>query len=300
MATITTEGKRRIIRSLLEDGGNHRAAVFEEINRDFLQYAMSLLGRAADGKIRGEEVRSDNWYFSELVNRASQTNEVAVLGGVPKKTIFNIYGSATRQIVLEAAAENINSLNSALEELRAVHHPDLHVSISLGSELEFTTQESMLLINALAVKRHQISGGKWAAVGIAVEAPLMLTLCRLFALEPQHYRSGLSKDGRHQVDFMLQRSGVEYRCEVKLNGRGNPESVTAAIARDPRLVLADFISEQNREKLDAAGIRWVDFHDRQGYLRFGRALDAFNLPYHPPDEALPQLNNIFDEILPLP
>ena len=127
----------------------------------------------------------------------------------------------------------------------------------------------------------------------------MKTLCRLFQVEKRHYRSGVTHDGRYQVDFMLTKSGIEYRCEVKLNGRGNPESVTAAVGRDPRILVADWISEQNREKLSSSQVQWVDLSEPDGYQRFGDVLTTFDIDHQAPLN-LGQLDEILDSLLPLP
>ncbi len=298
MVTITTEGQRQIVRSLLTYGSNHRREIVRDINRQFVRYAVQFIDRAAEAKRSGEELRLEDWYRDQMLMLAANVDDAAVLGGVPRKTVFNIYGKASRQVVLDAAVENIQHFLDTLEELRAALAPQFQVELS-NHGVTFTTDESMLLINSLAVKRQQINGGMWSAVGKSVEHPLMHTLCELFGLGEQHYRLGLEQDGKYQVDFILMRSGVEYRCEVKLNGRGNPESVTGAIARDARVVIADYISEQNRKKLDSSKIAWVDLSERDGYLQFGDALIAFSIPHTPPAD-LRRLDGILDRVLPLP
>ena len=300
MATITAEGTRHIVRCLLEDGENHRVAIFQDINRQFLRYAMGFFDKAVKAKLKGEELSEDDWYFQEMVAKESDRSAASVHAGLPSKTIFNIYGAATKEIVLDAAKGNIDGLTTVLEELKAAHNPDFSLGLTTNHDVRFTTEESMLIINSLAVKRNQISAGNWAAVGNAAETPLMLTLCKLYHVPDQHFRATRGPDGKYQVDFMLMRQGVEYRCEIKLNGRGNPESVTGAIARDPRIVLADYISQQNRDKLESSKIQWVDFHEPHGYQRFGEALKAFNIESTPPDN-LDQLEIILElEVIPLP
>lgn len=297
MTKISPELVKQIIRELLTDGGNHRRLIFDEINREFLQYALSFLDQARQAKLHWEESTAgsaDDWYFQEMVANARSTNDIGIIGGVPKKTVVNIYGSGRRENMLEAAAANIHNLKQTLEELNALRSPAVDASITLDNGFQFTPVESMLILNSLAVKRQQISGGNWSAVGHAVEVPLMQTLCRLYSIPEYQYRAGMEQDGKFQVDFNLFKEGVEYRCEVKLNGRGNPESVTAAIARDPRIILADHISQQNRSKLQSNSIKWVDFSEAGGYTRFGEALQAFNFNPQPP--AFSRLDHILEEV----
>ena len=303
MVTISNEMKRHVIRELLTDGGNHREYVFQEINREFLRFAIEFLDRAGAAKLRWEDRVADqsgsgHWYLNEFTLTARTKSELGVIGGVPDKTVTNIYGSGTRETVAEAAATNLSHLLEEIETIGALRPHDAAVSLVLPNGLTFDTEESLLLVNSLAVKRDQIRAGYWASVGNGAEEPLMRTLSTLYGLQDEQFRSGLKKDGRYQVDFLIQHSGVECPCEVKLNGRGNPESVTAAIARNPRILLADHISSQNREKLDSMSIAWVDFSEDGGFRGFGRALRKFGFTFVEPQD-LSDLDRIFDRILPL-
>ena len=303
MVTLSNDMTRHVIRELLTDGGNHRLAVFQAINRTFIRYSLDFLQKATESKSQWvdsdiAEIAESDWYVEFLRSQFTDMDEAEIIGAIPKKTIENIYSGKRKALVRSALEANIEHLIEAFEEARALHGPSEVATVTVDG-IEFTAAQSMLLMNSLAVKRQQINGGFWSAVGNAVEVPLLKSLCRLYEIDEQYHRGGLKKDNRHQVDYMLRRSGVEYRCEVKLNGRGNPESVTAAIARDPRIVLADHISEQNREKLNSADISWVDFSDNGGFFRFGIALEKFNIPHREAPD-LSNLDNILDRILPLP
>lgn len=304
MATITTEMTRHIIRELLTDGGNHRLAVFQDINRQFLSYALDFLDRARKSKIRWEESQTDahdnlGWYHAHLDEQTSDREELQIIGGMPSKTLANIYHGGSLDVVRGALHDNVQHLGDTLNELHALGRRGGEAVITYADGFEFTHEESILIINSLAVKRAQISGGNWSSVGMSVESPLLQCLCLLFDVDPRYHRGGVKKDNRYQVDYMLQRSGVEYRCEVKLNGRGNPESVTSAIARDPRILLADWVSKQNEEKLNASAIAWVNFSETLGYRRFGDVLDRYAIPHTTPDD-LSRLDDILDRVLPLP
>ena len=300
MVTLTPDGAKSVIRALLTDGMNHRSAVFEDINRQFLKYAIDYFVEVARAKLNSEDVSEPDWYLATLNDGLATKEDLAIRTGMPIKTIENIRGSTRREVVLEEGLSNHRQLLRTMEELLALNQPDLILTIKVGGVgIDLNVTESLVVINSLAVKRQQLSSGMWSAVGNAVERPLMVTLCELFEVEERFYRGGRSLDGRHQVDFMLQRSGVEYRCEVKLNGRGNPESVTAAIARNPRIVVADHVSSQNRKTLDANQVAWVALSDPKGYLRFGQALESFGFECATPQD-LSRLDDILDEILPLP
>ena len=61
-----------------------------------------------------------------------------------------------------------------------------------------------------------------------------------------------------EVDFDLKNGNEKFRCEVKLMGKGNPESADAVIARDSKVFVADKLSDLNKEQLDERGVEWVE------------------------------------------
>lgn len=58
-----------------------------------------------------------------------------------------------------------------------------------------------------------------------------------------------------------------YCCEVKLMGKGNPESADAVIARDNRVFVADKLSDLNKSQLTSLGLEWVELRDTNGYFK---------------------------------
>lgn len=295
--SLTTEGKREIIRSLLMEGRNHRVAVFEEINRQFLQYAVDFFARVARAKLMGEELRTDDWYESELIVKASNSNETAIHAGVPMKTIENVHGSTRREVVVDAGIANYRSLRQTMEELLAVRQPEVILTIKLGGVgVDLSVSESLIVINSLAVKRDQIRGGMWSAVGNGAEKPLMQTLCSLFRVPDCYARSADHKEFRTQIDYVLQTGSDIFPVEVKLSGKGNPETAKAAIAHKVSLFVADMIGETSRAVLEDAGVQWVELGTPLGYLRFGNALQKFDIPHTAPT-SLDHLDDVLDQVL---
>ena len=100
-----------------------------------------------------------------------------------KKTITNIYGSATKEIVLNTAEKNFDYLSNLINELNE-NEEDNKLNIQLKItynriSIELTITESLLVINALATKKIAIRGGAWSSIGKKVEKPLMIKLCEL-------------------------------------------------------------------------------------------------------------------------
>ena len=70
----------------------------------------------------------------------------------------------------------------------------------------------------------------------------------------------------------------EYRVEVKLMGKGNPESADAVIARDSHIFIADTLSEQNKKQLKALGIEFLELKKRKDFIGLYRYIRAITNP----------------------
>jgi hypothetical protein len=153
----------------------------------------------------------------------------------------------------------------------------------------------------MAVKRAQLRGDAWSTAGKRVEKHLMLTLCHLYNVAPSHYElSGVSEANR-EIDFYLigNLPDQRYRCEVKLMGRGNPESADAVIARNSQVFVADKLSNLNKQQLTALGIEWVELHGQEGYRKFLTVLRNLGIPCQDFEGDVNQkLSPIFESLFP--
>ena len=112
----------------------------------------------------------------------------------------------------------------------------------------------------------------------------MLTLCKLYQVseinyDASHFVKDKGKKVDREVDFYLLNNGKEYLCEVKLMGKGNPESADAIIARYSNVFVADTLSQQNKNQCDRLGIHWVALREKDGYKRFKLALEKLDIPH---------------------
>jgi hypothetical protein len=88
----------------------------------------------------------------------------------------------------------------------------------------------------------------------------------------------LTKQGR-EVDFhFIDPDGRKYFCEVKLMGKGNPESADAAIARDSEIFVADTLSDLNKTQLTQRETYWIALRDNEGYRRLYSILYDLGIP----------------------
>ena len=98
--------------------------------------------------------------------------------------------------------------------------------------------------------------------------------------------------------FTLIKDGSNYKCEVKLMGKGNPESADAVIARDSKVFVADKLSETNKRQLDSLDVEWVELRDANGFQKFKSVLESLDIPFTDIDlrNLESDVERIFDEI----
>ncbi len=300
--TLTDQVVKNIIVRLL-GGLDYRIEVVALINAEFLQFAIEFFKKVAEAKFDNEDITVD-WYKGTFLDSSLASDEIAINSGLNKKTITNMYNSATKQVVIDASAEHYDTLYDAISEL-IQHESDLDLTLSIKFRrvsVELNINESLLVINTLAVKRAALRGGLWSTAGKRVEKPLMLTLCKLFQVPKANY--SIKSRGTAQlvdatfereIDFYLNAVGSEYKCEVKLMGKGNPESADAVIARDSKVFVADKLSEMNIRQLDSLEVCWVELRSKNGFRRFEQILDTLNIPHgamiEPTEENLERILN---------
>lgn len=274
---------RNIVFNLV-NGRDYRIEVITLINAVFLQFAIDFFKKVAEAKLNNQNINTD-WYKKEMLSLELPSEDIAINSGLNKKTITNMYNSAAREVVIDASNRNYDSLCSAINELTNTNDLNLSLQIRFNKvSIELDISESLIVINTLAVKRAALRGGLWSAAGKQVEHPLMLTLCRLFNVPDTNYstRPGTKKSGGEiydrEVDFYLLRNSNEYKCEVKLMGKGNPESADAAFARDSRVFIADKLSDRSKAQLDQHNVKWVELRNRTGYKKFATVLRELKIP----------------------
>lgn len=264
---------------------DYRIEIVNLINAEFLQFAIDFFKRVVTAKLNSESITID-WYKQAFMNDELSPDEIAINSGLNKKTISNMYRSATKQIVIEASNEHFESLYSSIQALvENEQEIDLLLTIKFqGVSVDLNVSESLIVINTLAVKRAALRGGLWSTAGKRAEKIIMLTLCRLYQVAPKYYNAehfikNRNLDVDREIDFYLKNEQHEFKCEVKLMGQGNPESADAIIARNSSLFVADTLSQQNKNQCDQLGVCWVACRDSNGYRRFKLALEKFNIPY---------------------
>jgi len=285
--TLTEQVTKNIISRLIK-GQDYRIEILALINAEFLQFSINFFEKIVQAKLQNKDVL--DWYKKEFLNPELSSDEIAINSGLNKKTITNMFNSATKEIVIDASNEHYeilyNSISLLIEKQSGI---DLTLTIKFrGVSVELNINESLIVINTLAVKRAALRGGLWSTAGKRVEKPLMQTLCMLFDVPKENYAIHLKGaknkkedklDFEREVDFYLISNGQNHKCEVKLMGKGNPESADAVIARNSKVFIADKLSDLNKTQLDSLGVNWVELRSEEGYQRFEKVLQELNIPY---------------------
>jgi len=301
--TITEQVAKNIIRKLLK-GEDYRIEVVTLINAEFLQFAIDFFKRIVDAKLKSKNITVD-WYKKEFLDPSLSARDIAINAGLNKKTIHNMFNSSTKEIVIGASNEHYDTLYETIKNLvESERDLDLALTIKFkGISVDLNVSESLIVINTLAVKRAELRGGLWSTAGKRVEKPLMQILCKLYDVPDNNYaikikgRLVQDSDFEREVDFYLVEGKNQYKCEVKLMGRGNPESADAVIARDSKVFVADKLSETNKKQLDSLGVEWVELRNNKGFQRFEIVLNHLRIPHGKLSLNIDQkLEKIFKEI----
>lgn len=249
--TLTEQVAKNIVRKLLK-GEDYRIEVVTLINAEFLQFAIDFFKQIVDAKLENQEINVD-WYKGAFLNDNLSKEEIAINSGLNMKTISNMFNSTKKEIVIQASNDHYETLYNSIKDLVDTENElDLTLTIKFkGVSIDLNVSESLIVINTLAVKRAALRGGLWSTAGKRVEKPLMQTLCNLYSVPTDNYKSvSIGKDANatfeREIDFYLQKGKNEYKCEVKLMGKGNPESADTVIARGSRFFVADKLSDTNK------------------------------------------------------
>ncbi len=278
---------------------DYRIEVVALINAEFLQFAIDFFKKVIEAKLQNENVTID-WYKKVFLSPKLSADEIAIHSGLNKKTINNMYNSATKEIVIDASNEHYDILYQSITSL-VEHEAEIDLTLTIkfrGVSVELNINESLIVINTLAVKRAALRGGLWSTAGKRVEKYLMATLCKVCGVQAKHFDQSQVPESMREVDFYLINEGIYYRCEVKLMGKGNPESADAIFARESNVFVADKLSDLNKQQADMLNVQWVELRSENGYKRFGKILDVLKIPYTIDDSNLDaRLDSILTELI---
>lgn len=276
----------------LINGDDYRESIINDINAQFLDFALIFFKRIIDAKMNDTSITLE-WYTNTFINTtAYSSDEIAIFAGINRKTITNIAGNAKKETIIEFSNANFTYLSNMINNLEQDMEGQIDIIITLSYKdisVKLNLTESLLVINALATKKIAIRGSAWSAIGKTVEKPLVDKLCELVKIDikyidNKHFIKNKNKDFDREVDYkMISRDNRIYRVEVKLMGKGNPESADAIHARDTDIFIADTLSEQNKNQLKANNIQFIELKGSTKdkiLADFRSILDILNIPYN--------------------
>lgn len=305
--TITDAAGKKIITRLLA-GDDYRIEVQNILNAVFLDYVLDFFKKVIDAKLNSKKIDTD-WYKNNFViDYSVKPEDIAIYSGINKKTITNMYNSGTKQIVINASENHYDTLFQTIKDL-VKYDNGININLTIkmnGVSVELDLTETLIVINSIAVKRAAFAGGLWSSAGKRVEKPLMETLCKLYDVPREFYELRIKNETvqdfdnnyfEREIDFYLKNKTNLYKCEVKLMGKGNPESADAVIARDSSVFIADKLSDTNKKQLNSLGILWVEMRSEKGFKKFEEILDLLKIPHKKlTDNLNEKIDQIFSEI----
>ena len=276
---------KNIIRKLIA-GEDYYSEALDAIDADFLQYIVDFFKRIVKAKLDKKLVTSD-WYREEFLISHSLSNT----------EMNTISVSNSDQIALDTTLKHYDALYDVFNNLGM---EDMGMTFTVkfnGVSFSLNLNESLILFNTLAVRRSSLQNRLWSETRKQVEKPLMIALCALFKVPKKYYDQRNLPESQRESDFYLfDDTGKDYPGEVKLMGKGNPESADAVYARDSRFLVANKLSDTNKQQMDSEGILWVELQTENGYKRFEEVLKTLSIPYEP---FTGDLQGILDKILPV-
>lgn len=290
MSRFTKVSLSKVLRNLYKSQ-DYRGDVVTIIQEEFLSFAIDFFKQVVIAKIENQNIDID-WYKKRfLENKNLKKEEIAINSGLNMKTISNKYKSTTKEIVLIASKNQYEELTQSIEELLDLD-PEININLTITynkASVSLTLSETLIVVNTLAVKRAAIRGGAWSSIGKNIEKPLMKSLCLLYGV-PKEYYSIIYKKADYaendtiysrEIDFYLtNKNNEKLLCEVKLMGKGNPESADAVIARNTSIFIADTLSETNKRQLNDLEIEWLEFRSDVGFRKFKDILEKKDIPYN--------------------
>lgn len=275
----------------LINGKDYRETIINDISAQFLDFTIEFFKKIIDAKIADQEI-SLEWYKKTFLNiKNYPTDEIAIFAGINKKTITNIASNARQETIIDFSNTNFEYLTSMIDKLDQDSNDHINIEITLSYKsisVKLNLTESLLVINALATKKIALRGSAWSSIGKRVEKPLVDILCKLAQVDSQYIDNSTfvkdsSKNVDREVDYKLKsRKGQTYYIEVKLMGKGNPESADVIHARDTSIFIADTLSKQNKNQFHENKVSFVELknHSQEVIIKtFKEILKKLDIPH---------------------
>jgi len=238
------------------------------------------------------------WYLDLMLNPDLDKDEIANNAGLNMKTINNWYNTTRKEVVVSASNEHyFNVLDIIKEIIEENDEFNLELSVDFKSfNVKLDLIETLNVINALATKKAGIRGGAYSSIGQKIEKPLMITLSRILKVPKENYiRPADMEESVRDIDFYYFKDDIIINCEIKMMGKGNPESFDSALARNTNIYISNKISDLGKKELTKMDISWLELQNNDSIINdFGKILQKFDIPFTPYEG---DYRDILDEVL---
>ncbi len=266
----------KIIIAILK-GKDHRPYVLQTINKRFIDTVFGLLKQIIEARIKN---KGNNWWAEEFLdNKTVSKKELLWFGGLNNKTVANMANTTTREVCVDLAKKNVESINDLIREIDSSRNntPNIEIKIKYQSkEITLTEKESLILLNTISAMKLTLQGGAWSEVGKKTEKRLLFAIFEMLKLDNESYvlvpeemkKSGIV--GSREVDAIVFKNNDSkklIRIELKLLGIGNPEIGDEALARGVELFLVDRMTSMMIEEGKKKGIRFIELRDPQAIIK---------------------------------
>ena len=110
--TLTNQVIKNIVSHVIKSQ-DYRIEIVNLINAEFLQFVIDFFKKVVEAKLNSTDITIE-WYKQAFMNKDLASEDIAINSGLNKKTISNMYRSASKQIVIEASNEHFESLYNSI------------------------------------------------------------------------------------------------------------------------------------------------------------------------------------------
>ena len=102
-------------------GSDYRDEVINAVNAQFFDFTLKFFHEIVDAKFYGHDINLE-WYREHFIDGDIPPEDAVIYAGLNRKTITNIYGTASREVMIDAARNNFAYLRDMLDELENDSH----------------------------------------------------------------------------------------------------------------------------------------------------------------------------------
>ena len=249
-------------------GKDYRPFVLETINRRFLDNVQNALIRIFEARQRSD--RKD-WWERELVSGSKDVKDILWFGGLNKKTVVSMEGTAKKEVCLRLSQLNLKTFDALLRDTSPENLARVEIKlIYRGKVVLLSEEESLFLLNTIGAMRLTLQGGAWSEVGKKAEKRLLFILFEMLGIPQENYllvfsemiRREILPNGKREIDAIVYTDDKRIlKVELKLLA-ANPEVGDEAFSRGVELFLVDRLSETMIEDGKRHGVTVIQFRNQ--------------------------------------